>query len=211
MVVYRPIIERRLIAFIEQDEHFVEWRSDGLTSEEILAEFLVDDSGYFSLLDLYKHAKWGNHFENTAGKHPVTSPQELERVSRKVDEKLLVMCGWLSEEGGLNGHCAYCGVPITIHEMTIEHVDPKSKSHNESLDNLVPACYDCNHEKLGRSTTEYLRSIGFEQADIDSLMNEWKQAFEYRALIGRVWQMRLSGHQLNRLRLDAGNSDRGAQ
>lgn len=44
------------------------------------------------------------------------------------------------------GRCVYCGDPAD----TIDHVIPKSKGGTDDLDNLVPACRDCNSRKGNR-------------------------------------------------------------
>ena len=53
------------------------------------------------------------------------------------------------------GRCAYCGKPISIQGMQIDHVIPMRSyeayaSHGKDLngmDNLLPACRSCNHYK----------------------------------------------------------------
>lgn len=50
------------------------------------------------------------------------------------------------------GFCAYCGRPITMREMQIDHVVPiKFQDREEidlnAMDNLLPACRSCNHYK----------------------------------------------------------------
>lgn len=62
-----------------------------------------------------------------------------------------------------NGHCAYCGVPLTLRTMRRDHVAPIIRYRNvrysfsgrngcvnpeaHSLDNIVPACDGCNRSK----------------------------------------------------------------
>jgi len=131
--------------------------------------------------------------------HPCVDLQEVERVSRKADEKMVVLCGWLSDEGGLEGHCAYCGIPISIHEVTVDHVDPQIQGGAESLNNLVPACIDCNQEKGGQQVEQFLTKSGLSQQDIAELCDDWKSAFEYRGLAAQNWTFRLSDEQARRL------------
>lgn len=45
-----------------------------------------------------------------------------------------------------DGRCVYCGDPAD----TIDHVIPRSKGGTDDLDNLVPACRDCNSRKGNR-------------------------------------------------------------
>lgn len=52
-----------------------------------------------------------------------------------------------------DGHCAYCGCALKMSEMQVEHVQSKflSKIHSQevdnSLDNLMPSCRQCNFYK----------------------------------------------------------------
>jgi 5-methylcytosine-specific restriction endonuclease McrA len=42
--------------------------------------------------------------------------------------------------------CYYCGQEAT----TVDHLLPRSKGGNDSMDNLVAACTKCNYSKGGR-------------------------------------------------------------
>jgi len=59
-----------------------------------------------------------------------------------------------------NGHCAYCGVEITIKQMQVDHIEPhwhtlteneaeraKIKKGSHELGNLNPSCSRCNKWK----------------------------------------------------------------
>lgn len=46
-----------------------------------------------------------------------------------------------------NGHCAYCGKPITIKDMQVDHILPKRNGGKDHIDNLNPSCRRCNHYK----------------------------------------------------------------
>ena len=50
-----------------------------------------------------------------------------------------------------NYHCQYCG--SKSHDLTIDHIIPKSRGGTESWDNLVAACTKCNNKK-GSHTPE---------------------------------------------------------
>jgi hypothetical protein len=79
-----------------------------------------------------------------------------------------------------NGHCAYCGVVISIGEMCIDHVEPIGrirqfnlekrklvftgkvlKPENDHIDNMLPSCHSCNSYKssfnLEKFRTELLQ------------------------------------------------------
>lgn len=46
------------------------------------------------------------------------------------------------------GRCAYCGLPIELAQMQVDHVHPKVAGGTDDLRNLAPACRYCNNYKL---------------------------------------------------------------
>jgi 5-methylcytosine-specific restriction endonuclease McrA len=59
--------------------------------------------------------------------------------------------------------CQYCGV--RSHDLTIDHIVPRSRGGGHSWDNLVSACRSCNHRKGGKTLQEArmrLRTEPFE-------------------------------------------------
>ncbi len=48
--------------------------------------------------------------------------------------------------------CQYCG--RRMHDLTIDHVVPKSRGGEHTWENLVSACKACNHRKGGKSLRE---------------------------------------------------------
>lgn len=58
-------------------------------------------------------------------------------------------CGIISKFGGM---CAYCGSKDK--KLTQDHVLPISKGGGHVIENLVPACMDCNRKKSGRTPEE---------------------------------------------------------
>jgi len=51
-----------------------------------------------------------------------------------------------------NYTCQYCGE--RTHELTIDHVIPRSRGGGHSWENLVSACRACNHRKGGKTLAE---------------------------------------------------------
>lgn len=49
--------------------------------------------------------------------------------------------------------CQYCMARFTVHELTLDHVIPKSLGGKTSWTNIVAACCPCNHRK-GAQTPE---------------------------------------------------------
>ena len=48
--------------------------------------------------------------------------------------------------------CQYCG--RNSHDLTIDHIVPRSRGGGHSWDNLVSACKSCNHRKGGKSLSQ---------------------------------------------------------
>jgi 5-methylcytosine-specific restriction endonuclease McrA len=56
--------------------------------------------------------------------------------------------------------CQYCGV--RTRDLTLDHIIPRSKGGRHAWDNLVSACYECNHKKGQRTPDQAkmrLRSV----------------------------------------------------
>lgn len=54
-----------------------------------------------------------------------------------------------------NGNCAYCGTPISLTEMEIDHINPYKDSKDNSIINLNPSCSCCNRLKAARTIEEF--------------------------------------------------------
>lgn len=50
--------------------------------------------------------------------------------------------------------CQYCGKQFTASELTLDHVNPKSRKGANSWENLVAACIKCNNRKQDRTPEE---------------------------------------------------------
>jgi hypothetical protein len=53
--------------------------------------------------------------------------------------------------------CFYCGLRLATE---IDHVIPVSQGGSSAPENLVAACYPCNHDKSDRTVSEWFRDIG---------------------------------------------------
>jgi 5-methylcytosine-specific restriction endonuclease McrA len=71
-----------------------------------------------------------------------------------------------------NGHCAYCGVKITIKQMQVDHIEPhwhtlteiqaqksKIKKGSHEIENLNPSCSRCNKWKSTYSLESFRNVI----------------------------------------------------
>jgi 5-methylcytosine-specific restriction endonuclease McrA len=54
-----------------------------------------------------------------------------------------------------DGKCAYCGCKIEIENYHIDHFVPTALKGDSSIDNLNPACSDCNLSKHSLSIEEF--------------------------------------------------------
>ena len=54
-----------------------------------------------------------------------------------------------------SGLCAYCGTGLTLESMTVDHIISISHGGENDLDNLVPACWSCNHLKGSMPLEEF--------------------------------------------------------
>ena len=59
-----------------------------------------------------------------------------------------------------DGRCAYCGCSLDYNEMEIDRVVPVTNGGLDELDNLLPACHDCNHSKGGLTVEEFRSPFG---------------------------------------------------
>ena len=50
-----------------------------------------------------------------------------------------------------HGACQYCGSHLKLHDVTYDHVVPKSQGGGTSWENVVICCVDCNRKKGGRT------------------------------------------------------------
>jgi 5-methylcytosine-specific restriction endonuclease McrA len=51
-------------------------------------------------------------------------------------------------------HCQYCGKRFPTHELSLDHVVPRSRGGETTWENIVCACLRCNVKKGGRTPQE---------------------------------------------------------
>lgn len=54
------------------------------------------------------------------------------------------------------GCCIYCGRPVSLEEMAVDHIVPRSMGGADSYQNKVCACRACNAQKGSTPLEEYL-------------------------------------------------------
>ncbi len=87
-----------------------------------------------------------------------------------------------------NGHCAYCGKEITIHEMQVDHIVPKVYKGMNEPGNLNPACVECNRYKSGYTIEEFRTNLNKLFNDIPATnlfksATKMNLALQYRVFI----------------------------
>ena len=56
-----------------------------------------------------------------------------------------------------NCQCVYCGQNYELHELTLDHVHPRSKGGQDLTRNVVCACQKCNQDKGSRNWLHWMR------------------------------------------------------
>jgi len=62
------------------------------------------------------------------------------------------------------GHCAYCGVEITMKQMHVDHVHPRFRGGEDDENNLNPSCRRCNSWKSAWTLEEFRKEISAQVA-----------------------------------------------
>lgn len=57
------------------------------------------------------------------------------------------------------GRCAYCGHPVEIKKMQIDHIVAKFRFGTDDLANLHPACASCNNWKHSFTVEEFRKEL----------------------------------------------------
>ena len=52
--------------------------------------------------------------------------------------------------------CVYCNANPPLHELTLDHVEPRVKGGDQSDGNLVTCCTACNELKAGKPAWKFL-------------------------------------------------------
>lgn len=104
-------------------------------------------------------------------KHP-----EVYRASnsKRRAQKRAAICNVSSEEIRMlkeeyNYCCAYCSSQTNENNpLHIDHMIPLSKGGQHIIENLLPACRDCNLKKFNMGWDEWCKKIGYDDGKDDS-------------------------------------------
>ena len=73
-----------------------------------------------------------------------------------------------------NGHCAYCGCNLEYKDMQVDHVIAVGRGGSNDIDNLLPACRQCNYDKHEMTIERFRKRISKE------LYKSLERVFVYR-------------------------------
>ena len=107
-------------------------------------------------------------------------------ISKKLRQQVFDKC---------NGHCTYCGCELTFKTMQVDHIESvfnaeywDKKEVDNSIDNLMPACRQCNFYK-GTYDLDVFRR------EMKSLMERVRKPFIFRLAekYGMVQELKWDG------------------
>lgn len=86
------------------------------------------------------------------------TPPKRRRLTKDERKEVYAKCG---------GHCAYCGTPITLSGMQVDHMIPMELYEAyaaigqdiDTMENYMPACYSCNHYKSSLTVERFKIAI----------------------------------------------------
>ncbi len=73
-----------------------------------------------------------------------------------------------------NGHCAYCGCKLEYKDMQVDHVLAVGRGGSNDINNLLPACRQCNYDKHEKTIEGFRKRISKE------LYKSLERVFVYR-------------------------------
>ena len=60
--------------------------------------------------------------------------------------------------------CGYCGCSLKESGVHLDHMTPKARGGDNSLENLMPSCPSCNGSKGSKTVDEFRVYIGINQS-----------------------------------------------
>lgn len=61
-----------------------------------------------------------------------------------------------------DGHCAYCGCELEYKDMQVDHIFAVGRGGTNDIDNLLPACRQCNYDKHERTIERFRERLSKE-------------------------------------------------
>lgn len=78
-----------------------------------------------------------------------------------------------------DGHCAYCGCKLDIHEMQVDHIKSVWQDGENTMENYNPSCRMCNFYKSTNSLEWFRRDIGEITARLKKRQFIYRMALQY--------------------------------
>lgn len=69
--------------------------------------------------------------------------------------------------------CCYCDIPLSLEDITLDHIIPYSKGGTYNPTNLTIACYPCNNKRGNKSFFEFCKKFNFSE----DKLNKYKRLF----------------------------------
>jgi 5-methylcytosine-specific restriction endonuclease McrA len=88
--------------------------------------------------------------------------------------------------------CQYCGARPGVHELTIDHILPRSHGGVSSWENCVLACVDCNSRKADRTPEQARMPLRKEP-----IRPQWRPAYALRGVRIDSWARFVSASYWN--------------
>ena len=105
---------------------------------------------------------WKKHPERrkeVVAKYEGSHPEAKQTRKARYRSRLLNAEGtftrreWAERKAQFGNRCAYCGRRTKL--LTADHYVPLSKGGTNTIDNIIPACPDCNRRKWSRDPSEF--------------------------------------------------------
>ena len=110
------------------------------------------------------------------------------------------------------GHCIYCGHPVSLEEMEVDHIVPKSRGGGNGFGNKVCSCPCCNAQKGDATLEDFLQNnMNKSQQEkylnrLDTLVEQGKMTFDKALSLSGAglteWQEPCDGRQFDRERAE---------
>lgn len=86
------------------------------------------------------------------------------------------------------GHCIYCGHPVTLEEMEVDHIEPLSLGGSNGIENKVCSCPHCNATKGNLTLEAFLDNMSAKERKrysnrINTLVEQGKMDWEKADLL----------------------------
>lgn len=87
-----------------------------------------------------------------------------------------------------HGQCQYCGVQVSRHSYTYDHVQPKSRGGKTTWENIVTACVPCNMKKRDRTPAEAGMKLLKKPVKPETLPEEFKGGLRFKDWMPDDWK-----------------------